>query len=116
MTKFNKTMTDDEFLQALHQLDTMELIEAFNEINDEDSYKIYYAREFIDMVSDSDDIRILLELQRDLPDKNIYDYDYIITGPYYFQTDVSNDIFDLLNENFDNGWLEFKDELIEYFS
>lgn len=115
MTKFNKNMTDDEFLQELHQLNTTEVIEAFNEIN-EGSYEIHDASEFIGALSCGDDIRYLLELQRDLPDKNLYDYDYILTGDYYVDTNASDDIFDLLDEMVDNGWLDFKDELIEYFS
>lgn len=115
MTKFNKGMTDDEFLYELHRLNTTEVIEAFNEIN-EGSYEIHDASEFIGMLSCGDDIRYLLELQRDLPDKNLYDYDYILTGTYDFETYASDDIFDLLDERFIGGWLEFKDELIEYFN
>lgn len=114
MTEFNKTMTDDEFLQELHQLDTMELMEAFNEIN-EGSYQIYESSDLIGMLSCGDDIRYLLELQRNLPDKNLCDYDYILTGDYYVDTNASDDIFDLLDDDSNIDWLDFKDELIEYF-
>lgn len=115
MTKFNKTMTDDEFLQELNLMDTNEVIEAFNQIND-GSYEIHDASEFIGALACSEDIRYLLELQSALPGKNLYDYDYILTGIYYSDTNASDDIFKLLDEMFDNGWLDFKDELIEYFN
>lgn len=115
MKKFNKNMTDDEFLQELKQLDTTEAIEAFNEIN-ESSYEIHYASDFIEMLSCGEDIRYLLELQSALPGKNLYDYQYILTGDYYADTNASDDIFDLLEDSFDNGWLDFKDELIEHFT
>lgn len=106
-------MTDDEFLQELKQLDTTEAIEAFNEIN-KDSYEIHDASEFIGMLSCGDDIRYLLELQSALPGKLLYDYDYILTGIYYADTNVDDDIFDLLDDDSNIDWLDFKDELIEY--
>ena len=113
MKKFNKNMTDDEFLQELKQLDTTEVIEAFNKIN-ESSYEIHYAGDFIEMLSCGEDIRYLLELQSALPCKNLYDYDYILTGDYYADTNADDDIFDLLDDDSNINWLDCKDELIEY--
>lgn len=115
MTKFNKTMTDDEFLQELHLMDPTKVIEAFNEVNI-GSYEINEAGELIGELSYSEDIRYLLELQSALPDKILCDYDYILTGIYYNETNASDDIFELIEDTFKGGWLYFKDELIEYFS
>lgn len=115
MAEFNKKMSDDEFLEELNLLNTDDLIEAFNEVN-EGSYEIHNASELIEELSCSDDVRYLLELQSALPDKILCDYDYILTGIYYSDTNVSDNIHELLDETFRDGWLEFKDELIEYFT
>lgn len=108
MTKFNKSMKDDEFLFMLETLDDYDLITAMHEIVPD--VKI----EDTDILVDSlrDDIPTLLDYQSNL-DENITDYKFIETGIYYDQIAIADTVFDLFD---DLDWLWYKDRLIEWFN
>ena len=108
MTKFNKSMTDVEFLTMLETLDDYDLLTAMHEVTPQ------YTIECTDTLVDSlmDDIPTLLDYQSKL-NENITNYKYIEIGIYYDQIAIADTVFELFD---DLDWLWYKDRLIEWFN
>ena len=108
MLKFNKNMTDYEFLTMLDLLYEGDLIIAMGTVAPE--MTIEETDDFV--YNSTDDIPLLLKYQSIL-NETITDYKYIKTGLYYNQTAVADNVFDLFSNS---DWLSYKEELIEYFT
>lgn len=108
MTKFNKSMTDEEFLTMLENVNDYDLITAMQEVAPE--LKIEDTDVLVDSLQD--DIPTLLDYQSNL-DEIITNYKFIKTGIYYYELTVADTVFELLD---DSDWLWYKDELIEWFN